>query len=312
MPYRDQIFLFGSETTSGTAATLTGADAVPCGQFDPDVANWSQVDRAELGARPGMLRASAITERRVSGDIPFEFAGSGTRGTVSAINRIMLAAGFNSAAVASTSVTYGLAWPPSATTWTARFFRDGVVYSGAGGRISKLVISCKSGEVLSAVASYSGLYRPPATSANPTPTYPAPLADAVPFNSAATTPGSLTLGGVAICVEEFVLTIENTEQYYDNAGCTPRIDFTDRKVTCSLTFARPPIETLDVFTNAANSTLAALVLPVGTVAGNINTFNIPQLQIIPKLINVKDSNYIQCEGMMISSAANQELTIVQT
>jgi hypothetical protein len=54
------------------------------------------------------------------------------------------------------------------------------------------------------------------------------------------------------------------------------------------------------------------VLPVGTVVGNINTFNLPQVQVMPSLVNVKDSNYIQLQGRMVAEAANQELTIVQT
>jgi hypothetical protein len=314
MPYRDQIFLLGPETTSGTAATLTGANAIPCGSFDPNVADWVEVERTQLGARPGTQRAAAITERKVSADIPFEFAGSGTRGAISALNPVMLAAGFNSSVVAgeSGSVSYALAWPPSPITHTARFHRDGVLYSAAGGRVSKLVISGQAGQPLSAVASYMGLYRPPATVANPTPSYPAPLANSVPFDSSSTTPGSLTFAGVGVCVEAFELTIENTAQYYDNAGCLPRIDFTDRTVTFTLTIARLPIETLDVFTNASNSQLGALALPVGTVAGNINTFNMPQVQVMPSLVNVKDSNYIQLQGRMVAEAANQELTIVQT
>ncbi len=35
-------------------------------------------------------------------------------------------------------------------------------------------------------------------------------------------------------------------------------------------------------------------------------------QVMPSLVNVKDSNYIQLQGRMVAEAANQELTIVQT
>jgi len=251
-------------------------------------------------------------QRTMSFEAPFEFSGSGTAGTAAGLDKHLLAAGMNKAVVNGVSVTYGLAWPQPATTYSGAFFLDGVRYACAGARVSSLKISGKGGEIVTASAMYRGLYRSPSTIANLAPTFPA-QAPAVALNSANSPAGGLTLAGVAICVEEFEINIENTLEIYDHAGCVPTLDITDRRVSGSITFARPAIATLDVLTNAANSTLGALVLPWGTTAGNITTANLPQIQLKPVgLEDIRGKVGFKCDWRMISEASNQELSIVQT
>lgn len=312
MAHQNLILQIKPEGTSGTLETMVGADVVRVGQFTPTIQDFGVAERSMLSARPGTPIPAAMVQRMMSFEAPFEFSGSGTAGTASGLDKHMLAASFNKAVVASTSVTYGLAWPPPATTYSVGFFLDGVRYACAGARVSALKISAKAGEIVSGSATYQGLYRAPSTLANPTPTFPA-QAPAVAFNSASTAPGSLTLGGVAICVEEFEINVNLTQKLYDHAGCTPSIEHLDRAVTGSITIVRPSIATLDVLTNAANSTLAALVLPWGTTAGNITTATLPQIQLAPvELVDIQGKPGLKCNFTMISDAANQELTIVQT
>jgi hypothetical protein len=312
MAFRDQILQIKAEGTSGTLESMTGADVVQVGQFTPTVQEFDSAERVMLTARPGTPVAAAMVLRRMSFEAPFEFSGSGTPGTASGLDKHLLAASFNKAVVGGTSVTYGLAWPPPATTYSVGFFLDGVRYACAGARVGSIKISAKAGEIVTATAAYMGLYRAPSTLANPTPTFPT-QAPAVAFNSANTPAGGLTLATVALCVEEFELTIANTIRIYDHAGCAPHINHTDRTVTGSITIARPPIATLDVLTNAANSTLGALVLPWGTTAGNITTATLPQIQLAPVgLVDIRDKPGFKLDFTMISAASNQELSIVQT
>ena len=71
--------------------------------------------------------------------------------------------------------------------------------------------------------------------------------------------------------------------------------------------------TLDAFTIAANSTLGALVVPVGTVVGNITTFNHPVIQLGPiELVDLDGMPYLRAPFTQRAEAPNQELSIVQT
>jgi hypothetical protein len=312
MAYRDQLLQIKAEATSGTLETMAGADVVQVGQFTPTIQDFGAAERSMLSARPGTPVPAVMVNRLMSFEAPFEFSGSGTAGTAAGLDKHLMAASLNKAVVGGTSVVYGLAWPPPATTYSVGFFLDGVRYACAGARVESITISAKAGEVVTATAAYKGLYRAPSTLANPTPTFPT-QAPAVAFNSANTPAGGLTLAGVAICVEEFELTIANTTELYDHAGCTPHIDHTDRAVTGSITIARPPIATLDVLTNAASSTLGALVLPWGTTAGNITTLTLPQIQLAPVgLVDIRGKVGLKLDFTMISSASNQELSIAQT
>jgi hypothetical protein len=312
MAFRDQILCVKAEATSGTLETLAGADAIQVAQFTPTVQDFGVAERTVIGARPGVVKPAAMVERKIGFEVPFEFAGSGTAGTAGGIDKLMLMAGFNKAVVGGTSVTYSLAWPPSATTYSVGTFVDGQRYAGAGCRASQLAITAAANGFLEATATIMGLYRAPATAANPTPTFPA-QADPVTFNSAGVAAGSVTLGGVALCVSEFELTVANTTVLRDHAGCTPRIEITDRAVTGSITFARPDLATLDVFANAAASTLAALVVPVGTVPGNISTFNLPAIQLgAIELVDLDGMAGLKAPFTQVAATANLELNIVQT
>jgi len=312
MAYRDQLLFIKAETTSGTLESLVGSDAVRVGQFTPNIQEFGEAERSMLSARPGDPVASAMVQRTMSFEAPFEFSGSGTAGTAAGLDKHLLAAGMNKAVVNGVSVTYGLAWPQPATTYSVGFFLDGVRYACANARVASLKISARAGEVITASAMYRGLYRAPSTIANLTPTFPA-QAPAVVLNSANTPTGGLTLAGVAICVEEFEINIESTLELYDHGGCAPSLDITDRKVSGSITFARPAIATLDVLTNAANSTLGALVLPWGTTAGNITTASLPQIQLKPVgLADIRGKVGFKCDYRMVSETSSQELSIAQT
>jgi hypothetical protein len=84
-------------------------------------------------------------------------------------------------------------------------------------------------------------------------------------------------------------------------------------VTGSITFARPDLATLDVFANAAASTLAALVVPVGTVPGNISTFNLPAIQLgAIELVDIDGMAGLKAPFTQVAATANLELNIVQT
>lgn len=312
----DQLLCLKAEAISGTLEALSGSDCIRVGSFIPTVQDFTVVERPMLGARPGEPLPAVMTQRKSTFEVPFEVAGSGTRGTPSGIDKPLLMSGFNKATVAGTSITYSLAWPQPVTTYSAAYFLDGQRYAAAGCRGSKLSISAKAGGVLEGMLQIVGLYRAPTTEANPSPIFPTQR-DPVAFNSQGVAAGTLTLttaaGTVALCVAEYEVTVENTTTLSDRAGCVPRFDFTGRKVTGSITFERPALATLDAFTIAANSTLGALVVPVGTVVGNITTFNHPVIQLGPiELVDLDGIPGCKASFTQRADAANQEFFIVQT
>jgi len=318
MAFRDQIFTIKAEAVSGTLETLAAADAIRCGKFTPKVQDFTPIERTMLGTRPGNPKASQMTEKKTSFTVPFEWAGSGTAGTPSGINKIALAAGLNSAVVTSTSITRSPAWPFPATTYSVGTWVDGVRYAGAGALVSKLTIEAKAGQVLMGMADFVALYRTPLTQVNPAPTNWPPQVDSVAFDSSATTPGSCTLtpaGGsaVGLCFEEYTFTKENIYSLISNAGCLPYLAVTDYKINGTAKVARPAIATLDLFGISDSSTLCAMALPIGTTPGNIMTFNHPRIQITCDLEDNKDLPYISFswEGRF-GDNANQEPFIVET
>jgi len=318
MAFNDLIFTIKPEGLSGTLETLAGADAIRCGKFVPKIQDFTVVERTMLGARPGTPQASQMTEQKTSFTVPFEWAGSGTAGTASGIDKIALAAGLGKAVVTSTSITRAPVWPPPATTYSVGTSVDGVTYRGAGARVSKLTIEAKAGQPLMAMADFVALYRDPVTQANPAVANWPPQVDSVVFDSSATTPGSCTLtpaGGspVGLCFEEYTFVKENTITLISNAGCLPYFAITGHKVSGTARVARPAIGTLDLFGISKSSTLCAMALPIGATAGNTMTFNHPRMQIICDLEDNNNLPYISFswEGRF-GDNANQEPFIVET
>ena len=318
MAFSEQVFTIKPEGTSGTLETLAGADAVRCGMFTPKIQDFTAVERTTLGTRPGTPQPSRMTEQKTSFTVPFEWAGSGTAGTASGIDKVALAAGLGKAVVTSTSITRAPVWPPPATTYSVGTSVDGVTYRGAGARVSKLTIEAKAGQPLMAMADFVALYRDPVTQANPAVATWPPQVDAVVFDSSSGTPGTATLtpaGGTAVslCFAEYTYTKENVITLIDDFGCVPYFAFTGYKITGTAKVARPAIGTLDLFGISKSSTLCAMALPIGTTGGNIMTFNHPRIQIICDLEDNKDLPYISFswEGRF-GDNANQEPFIVET
>ncbi len=318
MSFRDQIFTIKAEAVSGTLETLVAADAIRCSKFTPKVQDFTEIERTQLGIRPGTPQASRMTDKKTTFTVPFEWAGSGTPGTPSGINKIALAAGFNSAVVTGTSITRSPAWPFPSTTYSVGTFVDGVRYAGAGALVSKLTVEAKAGQPLMGMADFVALYRAPLTQANPAVTNWPNQVDSVVFDSSSTTPGSCTLtptgsSAVGLCFEEYTYTKENIYSLISLAGCSPYFAVTDFKITGTAKVARPVISTIDLFGIAESSTLCAMTLPIGTTAGNIMTFNHPRIQLICDLEDNKDLPYISFSWVARSGDnANQEPFIVET
>ena len=312
MAFRDQILLIKAEATSGTLESLTGSDAIQVGQFTPTVQDFSAVERVVIGARPGVVKPAAMAERKMSFEVPFEVAGSGTVATAPGIDKILLMGGFNKAVAAGTSVTYSQAWPPAATTHTVGFFVDGQRYAASGCRASSIKISAKAGGFLEGSATILGIYSAPTTEANPTPTFPA-QANPVVFNSAGLAAGTVMLAGIANCVAEYEVNVETTTVFRDFAGCTKEVEFTDRAVTGSITIVRPTIATLDVWSRAAASTLGVLTIPVNGGAGNITTLNHPAIQFgAIELVDLDGKPGCKIPFTQVAATAADEFNIVFT
>lgn len=312
MAHRDQILLIKAEATSGTLETMAGSDAIRCGMFAPTAQDFTAVERTILGVRPGPVKAALMAEQKVLYEVPFEVAGSGTAGTAPGIDKLLLMAGFNKAVVGGTSVTYSQAWPPSATTHSTAFYWDGQVHAAAGCRATSLKISAKASGILEGSASIMGIYQAVTTASNPTPTFPAQAAPVL-FNSAGLAAGTVTLAGASVCVAEYEMTVENTTVFRDFAGCAKEVDQTDRKVSGSITIARPALATLDAFSRAAASTLGVLTIPVNGGAGNIVTFNHPSIQFGPiEATDLDGKPGLKIPWTQVADAANQEVNIVFT
>lgn len=297
MAIRDQILLVNAETTPGTYQTLVAADAISCGQFIPTIQDFEEAERQMISGLPGMAEPSVMVSKKASFEIPLEFAGSGTAGTAPGFDKILLACGMVKAVTAGERVTYtmGLTSSTPATRYSLSTGIDGQAYRMAGALGSQFQINLEPNGFASCSATMQGLYAAPVDVANLTPVFPA-QAPPVTFNSAGVLSGTATVAGFAACINSFSFTMENTQRFADDAGCTPRMSHTNREVSGSITIARPALSGFDAFATAANSTTGAILLPLNGGAGNISTINLPRVQFkSPQLVDVDGDAYLQMD-----------------
>ena len=297
MSMREQIVLIKQEATPGTYESMVGSDAIQTGEFIPNVQNFERASRDLISGLPGMSEPDIMVLRKTTMEIPAEFAGSGTPGTAPGIDKLLLAAGFSKAIVAGASVTYTLAnTSGSSARYSARTGIAGQAYSMKGALGSKLALEFGANGFGKLTGTIEGMYVDPVDVANLTPIFPAQAAP-VPFNSTGVAGGSAVVAGYAACVNTFSWNLENTQRFDDGAGCqNPGMSHTDRKVSGSITITRPSLSAKNFFTQVAGSTTGAIVLPIGTVAGNIATINLPRVQFGPaQLVDVDGDPYLTME-----------------
>lgn len=303
---RKRTILAKTETVYGTDSTPTGtANAILVRNLSITPLSAENVSRDLV--RP-YLGASEqlIASKYVGIEFEVEMAGSGTAGTAPAYGPLLLACGFAATTQAATSVTYA---PVSASFGSATLYYnvDGVLHkiTGARGNVEMMV---NTGQIPVFKFTFTGLYNAPTDTAAPAVTY---TAFQTPLAANTTNTTGFSLFSYSAAMESLSLNMGNAVTYRSLIGAEDVL-MTDRQVTGSCVFEAPNIAQKDFFSIALASTLGALDITHGTVAGN-------RVQITSSRVDISNPAYSDSNGIQMlnvpltlvpSTSGNDEISIV--
>jgi hypothetical protein len=304
---RKRLILIETETTYGTDAAPTGADAVLVRDLNITPQQSDTVSRDLI--RP-YLGASEIllANTRVECTFSVELAGSGTAGTAPQYGKALQACGLSETIVASTSVTYA---PISASfdSVTIHYNIDGVRHKVTGAR-GTFVLNASVGEIPTLDFTFTGVYNAPDDSALPTATYANQATPLIFKNGNTDTFSLLSYSG---CLQSVSMDLGNTLVYRELIGCDKEVLITDRASNGTVVIEAPTIAQKDYFTAAlTDGTLGDLTFQHGTAAGNI-------VDLASTRIDIGDVSYSDQDGIAMlnmpytaipSTAGNDEFTLV--
>jgi len=268
---RRQILMVKKETSYGVSPSTAGTDALLVLNPQLTPLDGDLLEREIIDSSFGRVRSRIIAMRKMGLQFDVEAAGSGTAGTAPKYDPLLLSCGFNSTIVASTSVTYA---PISTTPDSCELYHnwDGNKHQGLGAR-GTFDLSFEAGQIPRFSFSMQGIYQAPTDVAFPSPSYSNQAAP-VAFDS--TNTATVTVAGLSACVSAFAVSVNNTVEFFDHAGCTKQVRITDRMVEGTITIERPDaLSTKDFYALAIAGTTGGISFTHGTVAGNRLAVSIP-------------------------------------
>jgi hypothetical protein len=268
---RRQILMVKKETSYGTSASAAGTDALLVLNPQLTPLDGDVLEREIIDPSFGRVRSRIIAMRKMGLQFDVEAAGSGTAGTAPKFDPLLLSCGLNSTIVASTSVTYA---PISTTPDSCELYHnwDGNKHQGLGSR-GTFELTFEAGQIPRFGFTMSGIYVAPTDVAFPTPTY---TNQAAPLAFDSTNTATVTVASLSACVSAFSLSLGNTVEFFDHAGCTKQVRITDRMVEGSITIERPDaLSTKDFYALAIAGTTGGISFTHGTVAGNRLAVSVP-------------------------------------
>lgn len=289
-----QLLMAAKGATYGTVENPLGTAAIALiepATVTPLVAE--SVDRTQVDGKPGRINSPVLTKTGVQLAFSTYLAGSGTAGTASAAESLLLqACGMNQTVQAGTSVTYALVDIYQNTpSWVdLRLNAAGEDHVAVGSR-GTYELTMESGQCPRYAWTFDGLFPSggPTNTAMPAPTF---STQALPVAVDAFNTPTVTLGSFAACLNSFTLNIGNSIARFDDAGCTKQVYITDRVVTASITVRRPQLADFNAFTKAIAGSTDALQIIHGP-AGARTTINIPKFTIGAEIAptGVENRNY---------------------
>jgi hypothetical protein len=274
---RKQLLMVKKEVTYGVSPSAAGADAILV--LDPELTplDGEILEREVIDTMPGRVRSRIIAQRKMGLSFGVEAAGSGTPGTASKMDPLILACGFGATIVPDTSVTYAPVFPATDSCELYHSW-DGNKHQALGSR-GTFEMVFNSGTIARFNYTMTGIYVPPTDVANPTPTY---TNQAAPVAVDATNTATVSVAGMTACMAECSINVNNTVEFFDYAGCTKQVRITDRMVEGSITIERPDaLSTKDFYALAIAGTSSQVTFTHGTVAGNRIVVNLPTVNFGP-------------------------------
>lgn len=315
---RNLVLLAGLEATYGTAATLTGTDAILLSNVNISPLRARNVPRELVrGFFGGSEHLVGTAYREITGTI--ELAGSGAATTPPKWGRLLQAMGF-SQTVNAASVDYTLTSTFGAnSSLTCQYYLDGLLYNLLGVR-GTAQLSVRVGERPTLQVRLMGLVGTTSAASAPSPDYTAfraPLA-VTDTNTGDLMIGAVTYasgtglisGGTAYVSDGIELDLGNNLVHQPRLGAE-RILITQREVTGRIALDLPPADAVAAMTAVQANTLTAMGLFHGTVTGNIVGVYMPSVQRIDPTIEDSDGVALSAYSLRaVPVSGNDEMRIV--
>lgn len=310
---RNTAILAAVETTIGTAATLTAANAI--------LISEASVEYEYRNAERNLLRpyfghsGQLVGTRNVKIAFTCEMFGSGTAGTAPAWGSLLLGCAFAEVTTASQRVEY----TPATTglkTLTIAYNMDGVTHLALG-CMGDVNITMQEGDRPTFQFTFTGIDGGATVAATPATSFTAWAAPLV-INSANTAKvnfggtyatGAVT-GGTALCSRGFTVNMANEVRFQAMVGCQ-YVDIADRKPTSSIELELTPAEEVAMRTAINTNTKTSMSLLHGTTAGARVLVFAPQvMRTNPRYSEFEGAALVGMDLAIEPLAGNDEIRIV--
>jgi len=274
---RRQILMVKKEVTYGTSPTAAGTDALLVLNPQLTALDGDVLEREIIDPSFGRVRSRIIAQRKMGLQFDVEAAGSGVAGTAPKFDALLGACGLNATIVNSTSVTYA---PISTTPDSCELYHnwDGNKHQALGAR-GTFDLAFEAGQIPKFSFTMQGIYQAPTDVAFPSPSY---TNQAAPVAFDSTNTATVTVASLSACVSAFSMSLGNSVEFFDHAGCSKQVRITDRMVEGSVTIERPDLlSTKDFYALAIAGTTGGISFTHGTVAGNRLAVSIPTVNFGP-------------------------------
>lgn len=299
--HQRSLILVKVESTKGTDAAPTGADAIEVAALSPNVIMAEQVERTLLGGSVFLNPHKLLTAKFAKCGGTVELAGSGAAGTATKWGRILRAGGYLET-VNSNSVVY----TPRSSGFEGASFRqylDGVEVRGRGGvATGKMVFA--AGAVPGLEFELTGNYNRPTDVATPAATLMAANVMAVDDGNS-----SITLHSQSVAAESIEFELGGVLQTTDNINNSGAFLSALHPIG-NITFRYDKISVKDWMQAVEEVTEAALVFIHGVGAGNIVEVRADKCSLGPPTMSeVRGEWYLSCPLMFGNNSAGVPLTI---
>lgn len=310
--FRNKVLLAKLESTYGTDATPTGAEALLTRdvQINTFQGNTEEIDYDKPYLGSGK---SIFTGPHTTISFTIDLAGSGvdpaTTATAPAFGDLLKACKMTETVNASTDVTYT---PNSngSDSVTLYYYQDGQLHAIVGCR-GTFTIELVREQLPKLNFTFTGLRVAPTTAAAPAPTGHSDFVEPLPVNDTYTS--GFDLMGYSPNMESVSIDIGNNVVYRNVVGCEQAI-ITDRNATGQTVIELPPLASHDYDADVFNHTQSTFAVTHGNTAGNIVTLSSSQTQLISPSMSDSDGIVAGQFDMRFvpTTAGNDELSLVFT
>jgi hypothetical protein len=303
---QNQVIAVNIETTYGTAATVTGSNAVLANDLSVNMLEANVADRNNITGFMGN-QGGITVGRKITASFGVEFAGSGTPSTAPAWGKLLRACGM-AEVIGANDVTYtpaGMAF--ESATMVYRLDKIQQRLKGARG---KFTLNLDSQTIPMMQFDFEALFEAPTVESGvmagvDTSAFKTPLGQTKDT-------ATVTLLGTQVRMQKLSIDLGVETQFVEDVG-SESVEIVGRSGSVNISFRTTDAQLITALSQASNNTEGALTAIHGTGAGRVLTVAIPNIQV--KTAQVSWDGEIANVDMVADIrplTANTDLTITQS